>query len=322
MELCSQINLLMMEQNKKEPVKGFAKMTLDFSFKRVFGNEKDKKALIAFLNRMIEDTEIEDVLLLPTERLGLTSIERKAIFDVFCRSTDGTEFIVEMQCAKQKYFRDRALYYAGYPLVEQGHKAFEKFVSESGNEKSAKKFRWDYNLKPLIFIALLNFEMKHDEGWPENKYYSSYRITEDSNHEIMNDKLRFIFIELGRFTKSIDCLEKITDKWIYALKHMHEFDSRPAELFENEFDALFNLAKIANFTSDEVNSYLNELVMDNDYWNTLVYAREEALQEGRAEGIAEGRAETIKKMLEAGVPVEIIANALGITLEECAAIGR
>ena len=146
----------------------------------------------------------------------------------------------------------------------------------------------------------------------------------------MNDKLRFIFIELGRFTKSIDCLEKITDKRKYALKHMHEFDSRPAELFENEFDALFNLAKIANFTSDEVNSYLNELVMDNDYWNTLVYAREEALQEGiaegraegRAEGIAEGRAETIKKMLEADVPVEIIANALGITPEECAAIGR
>ena len=119
---------------------------------------------------------------------------------------------------------------------------------------------------------------------------------------------------------------------------MHEFDSRPAELFENEFDALFNLAKIANFTSDEVNSYLNELVMDNDYWNTLVYAREEALQEGIAEGraegiakgraegiaegIAEGRAETIKKLLEVGVPVEIIANALGITPEECAAIGR
>ena len=130
--------------------------------------------------------------------------------------------------------------------------------------------------------------------------------------------------------------------------------TKPAD----DFIALFNLAKIANFTSDEVNSYLNELVMDNDYWNTLVYAREEALQdgiaegraegiakgraegiaegraegiakgraegiaEGRAEGIAKGRAETIKKMLEAGVPVEIIANALGITLEECAAIGR
>ena len=136
-------------------------MALDFSFKRVFGNEKDKKALIAFLNRMIEDTEIEDVLLLPTERLGLTSIERKAIFDVFCRSTDGTEFIVEMQCAKQKYFRDRALYYAGYPLVEQGHKAFEKFVAESGNEKSAKKFspRHAGDLLKLLIISPLQFTL-------------------------------------------------------------------------------------------------------------------------------------------------------------------
>jgi hypothetical protein len=113
----------MIDNQKNEMLKslrGFAKMSLDFSFKRVFGNESNKGALIAFLNRLIDGVDIEDVQLLPTERLGLTSSDRKAVFDVFCRGKDGTEFIVEMQCAKQKYFKERALYYAGYPLVEQG----------------------------------------------------------------------------------------------------------------------------------------------------------------------------------------------------------
>ena len=39
--------------------------------------------------------------------------------------------------------------------------------------------------------------------------------------------------------------------------------------------------------------------------------------EGRAEGHAEGRAETVRMMLAAGIPVETIADALGISIEEC-----
>ena len=47
--------------------------------------------------------------------------------------------------------------------------------------------------------------------------------------------------------------------------------------------------------------------------------REEGLKSGHAEGRAEGRAETIRKMLDAGVPAATIAEALGITMEECEA---
>jgi len=39
--------------------------------------------------------------------------------------------------------------------------------------------------------------------------------------------------------------------------------------------------------------------------------------EGRAEGHAEGRAEAARMMLAAGIPVETIAGALGISVEEC-----
>ena len=39
--------------------------------------------------------------------------------------------------------------------------------------------------------------------------------------------------------------------------------------------------------------------------------------EGHAEGRAEGRAEAVRMMLAAGIPVETIAGALGISAEEC-----
>ena len=42
-----------------------------------------------------------------------------------------------------------------------------------------------------------------------------------------------------------------------------------------------------------------------------------AREDGIAEGLAEGRAETVRMMLAAGIPVETIADALGISIEEC-----
>ena len=39
--------------------------------------------------------------------------------------------------------------------------------------------------------------------------------------------------------------------------------------------------------------------------------------EGLAEGLAEGRAEAVRMMLAAGIPVETIAGALGVSVDEC-----
>ena len=44
--------------------------------------------------------------------------------------------------------------------------------------------------------------------------------------------------------------------------------------------------------------------------------RAEGHAEGRAEGRAEGQAETIRKMVAGGVPLEVIANSLGLSIAE------
>ena len=56
--------------------------------------------------------------------------------------------------------------------------------------------------------------------------------------------------------------------------------------------------------------------LDNVIASTAEVAEKRGRELGRAEGLAEGRAETVKKMLAAGISVEMIANALGMSVEE------
>jgi hypothetical protein len=48
--------------------------------------------------------------------------DRKAILDLYCIGENGERFIVEMQKAKQNFFKDRALYYSSFPIQEQAKK--------------------------------------------------------------------------------------------------------------------------------------------------------------------------------------------------------
>ena len=55
------------------------------------------------------------------------------------------------------------------------------------------------------------------------------------------------------------------------------------------------------------------MTTERDLRNQMEYAKSEAIREGRAEGRAEG----IATMLKAGVAVEVLAKAFGLTESEC-----
>ena len=208
---------------------------------------------------------------------------------------------------------------------QYAHELYLKRKAECGEKGSGPKFEWDYDLKPVTVVAILNFQFAHEEGWPLDRYHSSYRLREDSCHEVMTDVLRFVFLELGRFKKRIWELHTVFDKWMYLLKHMHEMVEIPKEFSDPLFTRLFLLAEINNFTSDEYDQYKKSLENMSD-WDNIINStaersreegRAEGREEGRAEGREEGRAEFVRKMLEAGIAAEVIAGALDITVEEC-----
>ena len=301
--------------------KKYAELLCDFMFKRLFGTEANKDVLIRFLNIVLEDVQIKDVQFIPTEHYGMSEEDRKVIFDLACECKNGTHFIIEMQKGYQKNFRERALYYTTYPINEQARDARDLYVKEKAESEDDAKFKWDYNLKPVIVVAILNFQFQHTDEWPADKYRSSYRLREDScMADMMTDALRFVFIELGRFKKYIWQLETFFDKWLYLLKHIHEMASIPEEFSDPFFKRLFILAEIDNFTPEEKKQYLQSLKNMGDYDNIINTAVEEAHAAGKAEGIEQGcrqaNLQSAKNFKALGVAVDVIAQGTGLSIEE------
>lgn len=309
------------EAELKVPENGYANLINDYMFKRVFGSEECKDILMTFLNHIIVGKRIEDVVFLPTEHLGPTDDDRSAVFDISCRSSDGDEFIVEMQNAAQPFFRDRALFYTCYPIINQAALAKERYYEDHGNTIG---FTWNFYLKPVRFIAITQFAIEHGQGWKSDMYHSSYRLREDSVGELLHDKLQFIFLELARFNKSEDELETVYDKWMYLFKNMSKLKSRPVAFSEKDFDRLFEIAEFVNFTPEQFRDYQRSEKMIYDYKNTLDYARQQGLVQGLEQGLEQGlkqgryeeRSTIAHRMLDSGFSHSQIVDMTGLTLEE------
>ena len=283
----------------------------DWGFKRLFGTEMNKDLLLEFLRDLFPERDIRDIAYLKSERQNLTERERDSVFDVMCVSADGTQFVVEMQKRSQRYFRDRALYYAAHPIIEQGRKG-----------------GWNYRLNPVCVVGVLDFAMDHDYGAEAEKWRDKlvhrYRLREDETGEIMNSKLEFLYLEVGAYRKEVTERSGIVEKWMYVLKNLSRLEGRPPELRERVFERLFEAARIAAYTREERNQYESDMMNENDYRNTIEYAREEGLAAGLAEGLAEGeakgKAEVAKKLLRAGMPEEQIMEFTGLSAEQLATL--
>ena len=289
----------------------------DWGFKRLFGTEMNKELLLEFLRGLFPEREISDIAYLKNERQNLSERERESVFDVVCTAAGGAQFVVEMQKRSQRYFRDRALYYAAHPIIEQGGRG-----------------SWDYRLKPVCVVGVLNFAMEHDYGDEQERWRDRlvhrYRLREDETGEIMNSKLEFLYLEVGAFRREVCGESPIIDKWMYALKNLSRLEERPAALRERVFARLFEAAKIAAYTKEERNQYENDMMNENDYRNTIDYARDEGraeghaagLAEGEARGRAEGKAEVARNLLASGMAADQVSAFTGLTAEQLAALER
>ena len=224
-----------------------------------------------------------------------------------------------MQKGYQEHFRKRAIYYTSYPIIEQGRKAKEAYIKEHQCKNDGEEFRWDFNLKPVMVVAILNFKFDHTERWPQDRYHSSYRLREDCSNEVMTDALRYVFLELGRFRKHLWELETAFDKWMYLFKHIHEMVDIPAIFQTSEFNRLFILSKIGNFTAEEQKEYEKSLMHMSDYYNIINSAEKIAREEGREQGREEGSmlkaVEIGRKLMDNGMSQEEAAAFVGVPVE-------
>ena len=289
----------------------------DFGFKKLFGTEMNKDLLISFLNSVLlnEDQEIADVQYLNTENLGDSYGDRRSVFDVYCMTTAGGRFIVEMQKAEQAYFKDRSLYYSTFAIREQ----------------AVKGQKWDYRLDDVYTVGVLNFMFPGDE-YPADKYRHEIKLKDVEDNHVFYDKLTFVYLEMPKFNKTEDELVTMFDKWMFVLRNLSRLLDRPKALQDRVFDKLFRQAEIAKYTVDERRQYEASLKEYWDYTSTMDTAfmkgektglekgREEGRAEGREEGREEERLSKARRMKSDGIAVEMIAKYTGLTIDEINAL--
>lgn len=263
----------------------------DFGFKKLFGTEPNKILLIDFLNQILPAKHrIHDLTYAQNEQLGLNELDRKAIFDLYCVGESGERFIVEIQKAKQNFFKDRSIYYASFPIQEQ-----------------AQKGNWDYRLDPVYTVGILDFIFEDHKSDEELLHLVELK---NQRCEVFYDKLKFIYIELPKFKKQEGELETQFDKWLFVFRHLSNLQNRPPKLQDKIFQRLFEAAEIAQFSPEERDAYEESLKYYRDLNNVVATSREE--------GIKEGIKEVAKEMKENGEPLEKIIKYTNLSKEEIA----
>ena len=285
---------------------------VDYGFKVIFKESGKKQLIIRPLNEIF-DLDIVDIEIVESEQLGLTEEERKASYDMHCKTLGGEEFIIEVQLARQDYFMERAIFYSALTVAHE-----------------AERGAWNYHLHPVFFLGFLNFDIRHlDPARADpSRFIHKFSLREDETHEQMSPALRFAFLEVARFDKQKDACLSFEDRFLYMMKNLPTFAEKPELWDDPYFLEMMNEAEFANMTTEQRIAYAQAMKNKWDYQNTINYARKEGREEGRAEGRAEGKAEgilegkkeqsreTARQMLAEGLPVELVARCTKLTEEE------
>jgi predicted transposase/invertase (TIGR01784 family) len=255
------------------------------------GEEANKDLLIDFLNQLLgaETGQITSLTYLRNEHIGSVQEDRKAIFDLYCENQKGEKFIVELQKAKQKFFKDRSLYYSTFAVQEQ-----------------AITGEWDFKLQRVYTVSIMDFEFDETQA-DRQKFIHDIGLIDRETKTVFNDKLRYIYLEMPKFVKQEDELETQFDKWLYVLRNLSSLQQIPARLQERIFRRVFEVAEMARFSTDDRRAYQSSLKYYRDIKNVIDTAFEE--------GVEEGQIRIARRMKAADKPIDEIVLFTGLSAE-------
>ena len=293
----------------------FINLQTDYGFKRMFGNIKNKRVLIRFLNAIfgddihVTDVEYHDKELLPSEADG-----KRIIYDIYCTSEipdqernlfagatadDGRKthhFILEMQNLYDPRFEDRMAYYTSRMVAGQG------------------KAGWDYTLEHVITVVVTDFDLNRNAP----RLVRNIGFADTETRELLTDKIRMVFlslkcIERKRWEECGTELERI----LYIIKNMDKMSKTSKPYMEGDYEEMFEAATMGNMASEELVAYSDSLQKLRDTQAGIEYASRQAYddgeQKGRKEGLKEGLLKAARNLLAYGASTEMVVAATGLT---------
>lgn len=310
MRITNDSRIFVDETIKREKAMRYLNPKADLTFKKVFGEHPD--LVISFLNALLPfdkpEEEITWVEYLNPELVPMNPLRKDSIVDVRCRDRVGRQFLVEMQMMWTSAYRQRVLFNASKAYVSQ--------LDKGG----------DYELlQPVYSLNLVNDTFSEGDA-----YYHDYRIVEDANTKEVIEGLRFIFVELPKFTPHSYGEKRMQVLWLRYLTEINEQTTHvPEELMENpEISKAVNQLEESAFTRAQLLGY-------DKFWDIVSTAKmqisssrregveegmEKGLKKGIEEGIEKANIEAARKMKAKGYPAVDIAEITGLTVKEISSL--
>lgn len=263
----------------------FADVKNDIAFRKIFGNENRKEALVSFLNAVLDfhdDQRITEVTILNPYQLPKLKGGKVTIIDVKATDQAGRTYIVEMQVGDIDGFEKRVLYYSSKSYVDQ--------------IKRADFYR---KLRPVIFIGILDFEQTENKN-----YISRSQVRDIETGERTIKDIEFTFIELPKFTLELDQLKTLTEKWVYFIKNAESLVVIPENTNDEGLKSAYEEANVQTWTQEELDAYEYAFMREEDEKARLDQAKKD------------GKYELVVELYEDGMPVEKIAKLSKMTVEE------
>ncbi|MBF0230575.1 MAG: PD-(D/E)XK nuclease family transposase [Desulfamplus sp.] len=273
----------------------------DFVFKLIFGDEKNKHILIAFLTNVLNmsEGELADIKIINSELLREFKEDKKGILDVRAQTKDGEQINIEIQILPTEFMPERTLFYWA-----------KMFVSQIKSGDTYDK------LKRCITINIVDFECT-----PLKQLHSCYHLIEDNTGHKLTDIEEIHFMELPKLfdpATPIDENDPITQWMMFINAKSREVIEMLAQK-NKHIGSAFDLLQI--IAQDEKARMLYEArqaeIMDQ---LTRIKSAQTAILKAKAEGIKEGEEKMVKAMLLRGMTIEETASIADMDISKVTAI--
>lgn len=261
----------------------------DIAFKKLFANQANTAILISFLNSILDRQEGEKIVAVTiTDPYNNPDTEwlKLSIVDVRCVDQAGKNYIVEVQARYQKNYPERSQYYASLAIARQ--------LQNRGQYKE---------IMPVIFVGILDFDIFDGPDYiSHHKILNTKTLHSDLTH------LEFHFIELTKFTKTLEELVSIEDKWLYLFRHASELRKVPAQLKSPlELEDALDILEQGNMSPAELYAYDRFVDAQRVEFDVLTSAEEKGEKKAKF---------AMAQLLLREMSREKVAQITGLTIDE------
>ncbi|MDR0615213.1 MAG: Rpn family recombination-promoting nuclease/putative transposase [Synergistaceae bacterium] len=284
----------------------------DYFFKRVFGHEDTKDILARFLTVVLSvPIEPDELTLIHTEQSPEYLADKASVLDIQVRRSKAHEKLnVEMQIADRGNLERRILHYWGRGYTEE--------IKEGE----------DYSSLPrMINIAVVDFDVFK---WRDAaKFHGVFRVLEADEGVLFSDALEIHVLELPKLKR-----QPLKGEWTpiecWGL-YLNNLEGEAMEMITAKEPMIGRALLVEDvFVKNDEERRLYELREKGrlEFQNAMFTAERRGEQRGelrgelrgKQEGILEGMQKAARSMLARDLPLALISEISGLSIEEIKAL--